>query len=89
MPSVSLVGESAAGGVITGPGAGAKLRVNGKPVSLLGDAVAGHGDAPHSGPVMVQASSKLRVGGVGVVLAGHVASCGHGANGNPKMTCNQ
>lgn len=85
MPAVSVVAESVAGGVITGPGA-TKFTLEGKKVSLKGDAVSGHGDSPHNAPVMVQGSSKLFVGGVPVVLAGHSASCGHTANGNPKMT---
>lgn len=86
MPDVSLVGESSAGGVITGPGA-AKFTVGGKPVSLLGDGVSGHGIGAHAGPAMIQGSSKLTVGGKPVVLSGHKANCGHSANGNPKMSC--
>lgn len=84
MPNVALVGESQAGGLINGPGA-AKFTVGGLPVSLLGDDVLNHGPGLHTGPKMVQASGKLTVGGVAVVLAGHAASCGHTANGNPKM----
>ena len=85
MPNVSLVGESQAGGVITGPGA-SKFTVGGKPVSVLGDGVANHGSGTHQGPVMVAASGKLTVGGKPVVFAGCAASCGHTANGNPKMS---
>lgn len=86
MPQVSLVGVDSAGGVITGPGA-PKLTVTGIKASLLGDGVAGHGNGAHSGPSMVQGSSKLRVVGIPVVLQGHSASCGHTASGSSKMSC--
>lgn len=86
MPQVSLVGVDRAGGTITGPGA-VKLTIGGIKASLLGDAVAGHGDGAHRGPRMVQGSSKLRVGGIAVVLQGHAASCGHQATGSSKMSC--
>jgi uncharacterized Zn-binding protein involved in type VI secretion len=85
MPNVALVGESQAGGIISGPGA-SKFTVGGKPVSVLGDNVVNHGSGNHQGAVMVQGSSKLFVGGKAVVIAGNGASCGHTANGNPKMT---
>ena len=85
MPSISVVGESQAGGIITGPGV-AKFTLGGKPVSVLGDGVANHGSGNHQGPTMVAASSKLTVGGKAVVFAGCAASCGHTSNGNAKMS---
>lgn len=84
MPNVSLVGESQAGGVISGPGS-PKMTVGGKPVSLVGDDVNNHGPGLHAGPKMVSGSGKLTVGGIPVVIAGSAASCGHTSNGNPKM----
>jgi uncharacterized Zn-binding protein involved in type VI secretion len=84
MPNVSLVGESEAGGVISGPGA-AKFTVAGRPVSLVGDDVNNHGPGLHAGPKMVSGSGKLTVGGIAVVIQGSAASCGHTASGNPKM----
>lgn len=85
MPNISLVGESSAGGVITGPGAAGAFTVGGKPVSLVGDDVAGHGTGAHAGPKMVEGSAKMTFKGKPVVIAGKRASCGDAANGNPKF----
>lgn len=85
MPMISLVGESQAGGVITGPGA-PTWTVLGKPISLLGDGVAGHGTGAHAGPVMVESSAWMSINGVPVVREGNRASCTDAANGNPWMT---
>lgn len=87
MPRVAQITKSTAGGVILGPGASSKLRITGLAASLKGDLVSGHGESPHSSPSMVEGSTKLRVGGVPVVLAGHMASCGHTAGADSKMTC--
>ncbi|ARV77336.1 hypothetical protein FDI21_gp167 [Pseudomonas phage Noxifer] len=84
MPNVSLVGQSEAGGVISGPGS-AKMSVAGLPVSLVGDDVNNHGPGLHAGPKMVSGSAKMTVGGIPVVIQGSAASCGHTASGNPKM----
>jgi uncharacterized Zn-binding protein involved in type VI secretion len=35
---------------------------------------------------MIAGSGKLTVGGIPVVIQGSAASCGHTANGNPKMS---
>ena len=43
---VCVVGESIAGGIIAGPGA-TKVFIAGRPMSILGDAVAPHGKSPH------------------------------------------
>ncbi len=50
------VGVDAAVGLIVGPGA-PTVFINGAPASLPGDAIVGHGDPPHSGPVTVPAPS--------------------------------
>jgi uncharacterized Zn-binding protein involved in type VI secretion len=85
MPSSALVGVDSAGAVIVGA-INKKLTVGGKACAVVGDKVAGHGKSPHSGPVMVQGSSKLTVDGIPVCLRGHLASCGHTATGNNKLT---
>ncbi|MNP96513.1 hypothetical protein D3C85_90980 [compost metagenome] len=85
MPMISLVGESQAGGVITGPGA-VPWRILGKPISLLGDDVAGHGTGAHAGPKMVEGSAWMTWNGIPVVRSGNRASCNDQANGNPWMT---
>lgn len=81
---ISLVGMSQAGGVITGPGCPA-FRINGLPVSLLGDDVAGHGTGAHAGPKMVQGSAWMTLNGIPVVHTGDLASCSHQANGFPAF----
>jgi uncharacterized Zn-binding protein involved in type VI secretion len=84
MAMVSLVGESIAGGVITGPGA-VTYRVEGLSISLVGDGVAGHGTGAHAGPIMVTGSPWARIRGIPIVRQGSLASCTHDANGNPWM----
>lgn len=84
MSAVSLVGQSVAGGVITGPGA-VTWTIMGLSISLVGDGVSGHGTGAHSGPVMVTGSPWATIHGIPVVRAGSLASCSHDANGNPWM----
>lgn len=85
MPSpVALVGVDSAGGTITGPGA-SQVRINGVPVALLGDRVASHGNGSHSSASMVEASTVVRINGVGIVRAGDAASCGHAATGSTRV----
>lgn len=81
MALISLVGQDSAGGVITGPGM-PNWTWNGKPISVLGDAVAPHGDGAHRSPSMVQGSPWMSINGIPVVHAGHLASCGHAATGS-------
>lgn len=85
MPNISLVGESQAGGVINGPGA-PTWTVLGKPISLVGDGVTGHGSGAHAGPVMIEGSDWMSIDGIAVVREGSHASCSDQANGNPWMT---
>lgn len=84
MGTVSLVEADSAGAVITGPGA-PNWTWNGKPISLLGDKVAGHGKSPHSAPVIATASPWMTINGIPVTRVGSVASCGHGATGSSDM----
>jgi len=55
------VGKDVAGGVILGPGVPTVL-VNGFPISLRGDAVAGHGQNEHAGPTMTVGSNNVLAG---------------------------
>ena len=80
MPGITVKGMDSAGGTQIG-GSGAPWTVDGQPIVLLGDPVAGHGKSPHDAPVMVQGSSWFTLDGVPVCHAGHLASCGHGATG--------
>jgi uncharacterized Zn-binding protein involved in type VI secretion len=84
MPGVSRVGVDSAGGTILGPGVPSVI-VNGAPISIIGDAVAGHGPSVHAGPVMVEGSSTVFAGGIGVVRAGDAASCGDTASGSSDV----
>jgi uncharacterized Zn-binding protein involved in type VI secretion len=84
MPGVSRVGVDSAGGTILGPGVSSVV-VNGAPVSVIGDSVAGHGDGPHGGPTMVGGSGTVIAGGIGVVRAGDPASCGDTATGSSDV----
>lgn len=84
MPKAALVGIDTAGGVITGA-LNTTLQCTGAFVAVVGDSVAGHGEPPHNGPTMVEGSAKLMVKGIPVCLAGHRASCSHGATGSAKL----
>ena len=81
MPGISRVGTDTAGGTITGAGE-TTVFVNGSVISILGDAVASHGLPPHAAPTMVESSSTVFAGGIGVVRLGDAASCGHTATGS-------
>ena len=81
MPGAARVGKDAAGGTINGPGV-PSVKVNGAPISVPGDAVAGHGDSPHAGPTMSGCSGTVKAGGKGVCRAGDAATCGHAASGS-------
>lgn len=82
MPGISLVGVDAAGGVIIGGGQNF-VKVNGAPVAVVGDAVAGHGKSPHAAPSMTAGSSLMKINGIPVCRSGDAASCGHTASGQP------
>ncbi|CAO3451838.1 hypothetical protein [Azospirillum argentinense] len=60
-------------------------RIDGQAVVVQGDPVAGHGNAPHGAPVMVEGESWFRVAGVPVCRAGHAASCGHVTTGRNRF----
>lgn len=84
MAKVSVVGVSTAGGVIQGPGAVGWDLPDGT-ISLVGDAISGHGRVPHDSPVMVDGSSWFTIDGISVVVEGSLASCGHSADGKDWM----
>ncbi len=56
---VTRVGkDSAGGGLILGPGS-LSVFAETHPVSLLGDAITGHGDPPHAAPFTANASTNV------------------------------
>ncbi len=85
MPGVSRVGTDKAGGTIVGNLAPTVL-VNGSPIAVKGAAVAGHGRAPHSGPVMSGSSGTVKANGISICRAGDAATCGHAASGSGNVT---
>lgn len=82
---IAVKGSDSAGGTQLAGGQ-SKWKVEGQPIVLLGDPVAGHGDAPHSGPVMAAGSSWMTINGVPVVRQGNAASCGHPSTGRGWFT---
>ncbi len=84
MPGAARVGVDAAGGTINGPGV-PSVKVNGAPISVIGDAVAGHGRRPHSSPTMSTGSPTVKAGGKPVCRAGDTATCGHATSGSSNV----
>lgn len=85
---IGRVTEDIAGGPIIGALAPSVI-VNGKPVAVVGAAVAGHGKPPHAAPVMVQGSSNIFAEGKRVCATGDTASCGHPlVNGSSNILIN-
>jgi uncharacterized Zn-binding protein involved in type VI secretion len=84
MPGAARVGVDAAGGTINGPGV-PSVKVNGAPISVVGDAVAGHGKPPHAGPTMSGSSGTVKAGNKPVCRAGDAATCGHAASGSSNV----
>ena len=80
MPGITIKDKDTAGGAQLAGGQSGFF-VNGQPVVVLGDPVAGHGLPPHTLPAMVQGSSWMTWNGIPVVREGHLASCGHAATG--------
>lgn len=87
MPGITRVGLDVAGsGIVLGPGAasgGNPVFAEGAIVSLINDAVAPHGNPPHTVATLpVGSSSVFGPGGRPVVIAGSVATCGHPVTGS-------
>lgn len=87
MPGIARdAGADVAGGsIVQGSG---NVFANSKPVARIGDAVAGHGRGPHSGPRMSAGSSNVFANSIGVCRAGDSASCGHPASGSGNVFAN-
>lgn len=78
MPGAARVGvDQVSGGLVTGPGIPTVL-INGAPASVVGDAVAAHGEAPHTAPTITTGSTSVIIGGKNAtVQAISTASCAH------------
>lgn len=84
MPGVARTGQDTAGGTILGMQA-PTVFVNGTPVAVLGDDVAGHGPGVHAGPVMAECSTTVFAHGIGICREGDAASCGDTATGSANV----
>ena len=87
MPGITRVGTDTAGGLENGGGQ-STVFCDGSVIAVIGDLVQGHGRAPHSNPTMVEGSSTVFAGGIGVCRAGDSASCGHKATGSSDTFAN-
>ena len=58
---VCRVGVDSAGGIITGPG-NPRVTIEGVPISVAGDSIAGHGDSPHSSAKTTSTQAILNIG---------------------------
>lgn len=76
MPGASKVGESIAGGLVSGPGADSVF-IEGVPLSVVGDLIASHGVALHAAAEMVSGSTIVIADGRPACKEGDLASCGH------------
>ncbi len=81
MPGIACVGSDSAGGTQLGGGQGF-VRATGDIAVIEGDPVAGHGRGTHAAPAMAEGSSFVRISGVPVCRAGHLATCGHPSTGS-------
>ena len=80
MPGITRKEIDSAGGALAA--GSSNVFVNGKPAVRIGDAVQGHGIAPHDSPTMAAGSSKVFVNGIGVCRDGDAATCGDTASGS-------
>tara|TARA_Y100000389_G_C17173572_1_gene370384 strand:+ start:256 stop:528 length:273 start_codon:yes stop_codon:yes gene_type:complete len=78
MPQVGVVGKGTFGpGVITGPGV-PNILVEGSPISVIGDTIAPHGEAPHTTATVLTGSPTVFAGGRPISVQGiSTAICGH------------
>ena len=85
MPGISRSGDEAGG---TLSASQSTVKVNSRSVIRNGDAVAGHGIFPHIPQTVVASNqSKVKIGGVLVVIAGDPAAiCGEPASGSNNVS---
>lgn len=81
---VSLVGVDSAGDKIIGPGK-PNWTWNGKPMSVVGDAVTPHAPGPHMAATIRDGSPWMAIDGIPVTRATSSATCDHVATGSADM----
>ena len=88
MPRVALATLDTAGGLI-GNSRGIASTINGRPIAVHGDAVAGHPPCPdvpiHCAPTTT-ASPRSTINGIPITLEGDPATCGHAATASAAST---
>ena len=80
MPGVAVNTLDSAGGQQLAGGA-TFFKVEGQPIVVVGDPVAGHGTGAHAAPVMTQGAGWFLANAKRVCRAGDLASCSHASTG--------
>lgn len=79
MPKAARKGADLAGGPIKE--GSDNVKIEGLAAARKGDAIAGHGDPPHTNPVIAEGSSKVNINGIPAARVGDAASCRHAITG--------
>jgi uncharacterized Zn-binding protein involved in type VI secretion len=90
MPAVQRVGDSDSGGGVVLGGV-PSVRVNNRPVAIVGNPVTGHPPykGPHVAPVTAAGSPNVRAAGIPICRTGDPDSCGHSrSGGSPNVKAN-
>jgi len=82
MPGISRNNDTADGDLIPSQ---STVFANGELVIVDGDDVAGHGSGAHASPTMIAGSNNVSIGGIAVVSAGDLATCGDAATGSANV----
>ena len=82
MPGISRDNDTAGGDLIPSQ---STVFANSKLVIVNGDSVEGHGSGEHAGPTMIAGSNNVSIGGIAVVNAGDLATCGDAATGSANV----
>jgi len=82
MPGISRNNDTADGDLIPSQ---STVFANGELVIVDGDDVAGHGSGAHASPTMIAGSNNVSIGGIAVVNAGDLATCGDAATGSANV----
>jgi uncharacterized Zn-binding protein involved in type VI secretion len=82
MPGISRNNDTADGDLIPSQ---TTVFANGELVIVDGDDVAGHGSGAHASPTMIAGSNNVSIGGIAVVNAGDLATCGDAATGSANV----
>lgn len=76
LPVGSIFGSGVACAVVVGPGVPTIL-VEGSPISTIGDAVAPHGEPPHTSSVVLTGAPRILAAGKPITVVSSATSCGH------------